>query len=311
MASSRRGGAVTAFAALALSFSAGAQDQPAFRTGTNLVTVPAVVTDERGVHVAGLQRSDFRLLDNGEDRQLTGFWPASDLPLTLGIVIDASESQRSQLLEHEDAAHQFIDAALRLGERAFIARTGRRVTLNWEGVRTPNGFRQVVLPVAGKPLGDPCVLFGGRSLCGETALWNAVYAAAQLKFTKAEGSKALVVLSDGVDTGSTHSLDDTIEQCNRQGVAVYAVHYPMDDGVPSGARLQELARKTGGANFEPPNGNFAPIFARIEADLRSQYILGFEAADGPAGEVHKIDVQVRRPSVVIRARSQYAIPEHE
>lgn len=305
MASSRRGRAVTAFAAVALSASAGAQDPPAFRTGINLVTVPTVVTDQHGVHVAGLQRTDFRVLDNGEEREITGFWPASDVPLTLGIVVDASESQRTYIREHESAARQFLEHVLRPGERGFIVRVARDVTLNWEGIRSAGGFREVLLPASGQPLGEPCGQLAGRSLCGGTALWNAVYATARLKFGKTEGSKALVILSDGADTGSTHSLAEAIRECNRAGVNAYAIRTSSAPG------LTQLAQQTGGADFEPPNGNFAPVFARIEADLRSRYILGFQAASGAPGETHKIVVQVRRPGVVIRARTEYAVPEHE
>ncbi len=278
---------------------AAAQDSPVFHTGVNLVLVPCVVTDANGAPVRDLSRSDFHLFDNGVERGLSGFATRSDAPLTLGIVLDASDSQRSRIQPHAAAARQFLERVLRPGERGFEVRVARDPTLSWEGIRSAGGFREALLPTGGSPLGEPCAQLRGRSLCGGTALWNAVYYAARLKLAKPDGAKALVILSDGADTGSAHSLDEATHECLRDGVIVYAIRNGPAPG------LVQLSGATGGADFD--DSDYSAAFARIESDLRAQYMLAFHP--GPANIPHKIRVEVSRPGLSVRSRPEYAPPD--
>jgi VWFA-related protein len=287
------------FAAAAL-LAAAAQDSPFFRTGIDLVSVPCVVTDSNGVPVPGLSRSDFHLFDNSVERDIAAFTTRADAPLTLGVLLDGSESQRSSIPEHETASRQFLERVLRTGEHGFVVRVGRDVTLVWEGIRSATGFRVVLLPAAGSALGEPCGQLHGQSLCGGTALWNGVYYAARLKLAKSDGAKALVILSDGADTGSAHSLDEASRECLREGVAVYSIRTGPAPG------LTQLSRATGGADFD--DSNYAGAFARIESDLRAQYLLAFHP--GPSGVPHRIHVDVSRPGFTVRSRTEYTPHEN-
>jgi len=276
-------------------FAAAAQDSPVFRTDVNLVLVPCIVTDANGVPVRDLSRSGFHLFDNGVERDLSSFATRSDAPLTLGIVLDASDSQRSRIPQHTAAARQFLERVLRPSERGFEVRVARDATLAWEGIRSSSGFREALLPTAGSPLGEPCAQLRGRSLCGGTPLWNAVYYAARLKPAKPDGAKALVILSDGADTGSAHSLAEATRECLRNGVTVYAIR---DGAAP---QLVQLALATGGAGFD--DSEYGAAFVRIESDLRAQYMLAFHP--GPANIPHRIRVEVSRPGLTVRSRAEY------
>ena len=268
------------------------QDAPVFRADVRLMTVPCAITDARGIAVRDLKPDEFRLYDNGVLQQIRNVWIDRDLPLMLGAILDASASQRAFLREHQDAVQQFQTRMMRPQDRSFVAWVNEAVILKSE----THGPRQVFLPRGGELLGEPCPKVRGRSFCGGTALWNAVYAAAHLKMQSFDGSKALVILSDGNDTGSIRSLQEALDELHRAGIVVYVIRYPDPLTAKSDSGLQRLATETGGLLFDPPGADYAPILERIEADLRSHYVLGFQ----PAAEKHQLKVEVTRPGVTVR-----------
>ena len=287
-----------------------AQGQPTFRADATLVTVPVLVTTPAGAPVLDLQASDFRVYDNSAPSEIRQVWFEEQLPLVIGIIVDVSDSQRSFLREHRAAVSAFLARVLHPGDRAFVVAVNEKVNIEEEYIGRPTGPSQVLLPPKGRPLGQPCGTLRGRSLCGGTALWNAVYASAHDKLNRYEGSKALLILSDGDDTGSTHSLDQAVEEVQRAGAMVYAIRYPDPVSQISGEGLARLADETGGAEFSPPAGDYEAlaIFGRVERDLRSHYILGIPPSEA-ADPVHRLRVEVKRPGLTVRARRQYVAPE--
>jgi VWFA-related protein len=284
-----------------------AQEQPTFRADAALVTVPVLVTDSRGTPVRDLQSSDFRLYDNDVSREISHVWLEEELPLVVGIIVDVSASQRSFLHEHRAAVDAFIARILHPGDRAFVVAVNQNVVAESEFVGRPSGVSQVLLPHGGQPLGEPCGVLRGRNLCGGTALWNAVYAAAHIKLSRYTGARALLILSDGNDTGSTHHLDQALDEVHRTGVLAYAIRYPDPLTRTSDDGLARLAAETGGAEFPAPYGDYAPIFDRIERDLRSHYVLAISPSAATDG-LHRLRVEVKRPGLTVRARRQYLAP---
>jgi VWFA-related protein len=232
------------------------------------------------------------------------------LPLTISIVVDISDSQRSFLREHRAVVDAFVARMLRGGDRAFIVAVNQKVSLEAEFIGRPSGISRVLLPPGGQALGVQCGTVGNRSLCGGTALWNAVYAAAHEKLSRYEGSKALLILSDGNDTGSTHSLEQALAEVQRVGAIVYAVRYPDPLSGISDDGLARLVADTGGAEFTAPSSDYEAIFDfdRIERDLRSHYVLGISPSVA-ADPVHRLRVEATRPGLTVRARRQYVAPE--
>lgn len=106
-----------------------AQDRPAFRSNVEIVVVPLTVVDANGVAVADLTRDDFRVYDNDVRRPIENLWADHDLPLTLGIIIDASESQKERVSEHRQTAIELVERILRPGDRAFVISVDEDVRL--------------------------------------------------------------------------------------------------------------------------------------------------------------------------------------
>ncbi len=203
------------------------------RVDVNLVRVASTVTDRSGGFVTGLNKRDFQLLDNGLSRDIQYLWQETDLPLTVGLIADISGSQRSFIDKHRHEVSQFLEQVLGPNDQAFIVTVAANpwlvtdLTGSIEELRM--GMERIGQRRGGPLLGDPCPTKGvrrgrPRAGCGGTALWNAVYAAARLKMKKVTGRKALIVLSDGMDTGSTHSLTDAIEAAQGAETIVYTLH---------------------------------------------------------------------------------------
>ena len=285
-----------------------------FRVDVSLVTVPVQVSTLDGAAAArDLTRDDFELFDNGEPRAIDSVWHETDLPLTLGLVIDVSGSQAEWVAEHGAILADFLWRLLRKDDRAFLVTVDADVKLVTEltgslsallaGLREAEAGEQ-----AGIPLGEQCpkVTMQFQSIviprCGGTALWNAVWASAKLKMQAVTGRKALLILSDGIDTGSNHSLPEAVAELHKAETVAYSIQYPRKSR-RSALGLQRLAEETGGLRFLPPEGSYEPVFARIEEDLRNQYVLGFRP--GGDGGHHKLEVRTRREDVRVRARSGY------
>jgi hypothetical protein len=290
------------------------QDAPVFRETTTLVTVPCTVTDERGLAVSDLGVDDFRLYVDGVRRKIDNFWPEVDLPLLLGVINDVSDSQRSHISEKDRAVTQLLARVIHGENRAFVVAVNENVILKSEVSTGPYGFRYRILAgPGGEPLGVPCGVLEGahgrRSpVCGGTALWNAVYASAHRKLIGSPGNKALLILSDGSDTGSTHNFAAALKEVQQSGTVVYAVRYP--DPLSKDASADDLRRltdETGGILFDLDGVDYAGIISRIEADLRGHYVLDFRP-DSTARETgrHSVKVEVLRSGAMVRARREYA-----
>jgi VWFA-related protein len=260
------------------------------------------------VAVTGLGREDFRVYDNGVRQDIRNLWLDKDVPLALGAIVDVSESQSRWIAAHRADVDRFLDRILRPRDRAFVVEVNRNVILRSELIGSAHGVGHVLAVGAGEPLGEPCPTLRGRSLCGGTALWNAVYAAAHWKLRSLQGSKALLILSDGDDTGSTHSLNQAVEEAQGSDAIVYAIRYSNSATAPSTTQpadgLSRLAGETGGVVFDPPGTGYGEILSRIEADLRSRYILGFHPS-ATGNPRHQLNVEVTRPGLTVRARQEY------
>lgn len=275
-----------------LAASAAAQEAPAFRSNVDLVAIPCAVVDAHGAPVGGLTREDFRVTDNGTRRVIEHLWLDTDVPLTLGVLIDASPSQEDALAEHRETARKVLEGLLRPGDRTFRIEVAATMRLWPDGTGLP------------QPFGEPCPV----GVCGGSPLWNALYDAARLQLRAAPGNKALLILTDGFDTGSTHTWRQAADETHKADATVYAIHYASVFGGNFAPDLARLIAETGGATFGAPKGDYTAIIARLEADLRRRYVLGFRP-ERLSGKVrHEVDVEVTRPDLTVRARKTYFEP---
>lgn len=298
----------------------GAQQNPDIRVDVDLVTVACSVTDRGGASAKNLKREDFDLRDNGQPREIGSLWQEADLPLTIALVADVSGSQAGFIKSHRDAIAQFLVQVIGPRDRAMVIEVAQQSWLISDLTGSPGDLGAAVEKIGtheGRQsplLGPPCRNASFPHSCGGTALWHGLYYTARRLKTVA-GRKAMVVLSDGMDTGSDISQSDLTEMAQSTGAVVYSIKYanPMRflsltatlaQAVSHG--LDRLSRETGGLTFPNPGRKTAEVFAQIESDLRNMYVLGFTPPDGARdGKFHKLEVRVAGPDLVVRSRAGY------
>jgi Ca-activated chloride channel family protein len=270
------------------------------------------VVNASGVAVGDLTRDEFQVYDNDVRRPVESLWLDADLPLTLGVIIDASEGQKEQLSEHHRTAAELLQRILRLGDRAFVISVEEDVRLWADLTDATVDFGRQLSGSAGDVFGEPCAKrrsnipgLGPWSACGSSPLWNAIYDAARIKLQPLTGNKALLILTDGFDSGSTHSWNQAADAVSRSDASLYAIQYRSGFGGSFAPDLYRLVRETGGTWFRAPDGEYRQIVSRLETDLRRRYVLGFRPEKLSGKRRHDVRIEVTRPNLSVRARKTY------
>jgi len=216
------------------------------------VTLYATVRDKKGKIVSNLNKDDFSLQDEDNPQAITYFARESDLPLTLGPLVDTSLSQRRVLDAERDASYAFLDHMLRPDkDKAFLIHFDQEVELLQDLTSSREKLKSAMQELktpspefsnaggGGGSRGDPDDSGqggrGGQSRYGRgTLLYDAVFLASDELMKKQQGRKALIILSDGVDHGSKETLEDAIEAAQRADSAVYSVFFPGEEGQDRG-----------------------------------------------------------------------------
>ena len=280
-----------------------AQQEATFSTTVKVVNVLVTVRDKQGQLVPGLTRDDFTLDEDGRTQAIRYFSPRSDLPLTLGLLLDVSGSQRTVLAEQRRASRQFLDKVLRKDDQAFLLVFDRQIRVI-DGLTLPE-MDMKTTGAQGTALYD-AIVFAARRIAGQA------------------GRKALIVLSDGYDTASAASLAAAVEAAQRADTLVYSIRFldrdifafevPESRGgspVPREGRkaLERIAKETGGGFFDLSAADtLEKIYGRIEDELRNQYSLGFTPAQNrekSRESYRKIRVSVKRKGLTVQARDGY------
>jgi hypothetical protein len=268
-----------------------------FTSSVRVVNVFATVRDRKGQLVRGLKREDFELREDGRTQSIRYFSADSNLPLTVGLLFDVSGSQRKVLEQQRGAAKTFLGKMLRPGDSAFFIAFDRNVSL-----LDAAGFQLLSADGAGSQ---------------GTALFDALQRAAQ-RLQSEPGRKALIVLSDGIDTASSTKAAAAITALQRADTLVFPVHFydrdvfafevpsPALDNLRAGKRmLERIAKETGGTLHEVSGERtLDDSFTRIQEELRYQYSLGYSPAAGRAG-YRKLHVQVKLRGLEVQARDGY------
>jgi VWFA-related protein len=217
----------------------------------NVVNVLATVRDKHGKIVNTLGKDDFTISEDGRAQSIHYFTRESDLPLTLGLLVDTSLSQRRVLDQERSASHGFLDQMVRADkDKAFVIHFDREVEL-LQDLTNSNEKLEAALGKLTAPQftrtggGDPNDQGGGRDgddnrgngrgqgrhhTGGGTLLYDAIYLASDELMKKQQGRKALIVLSDGVDRGSKESLETAVATAQKADTAVYSILYKDDEG---------------------------------------------------------------------------------
>lgn len=274
---------------------------------SRLVTLAVNAVDAQGSPMGGLERQDFRLLEDGKEQRIAFFERESATPLSIVLAIDGSESTLTSGRLEREAAKRFVRALLReqdeLDLMAFSDSVQEIVPFTNNKKRIEDGFGQMQRGEA-------------------TAVYDAIYLASQrLGETSAANGRrrVLVLISDGGDTVHGTQYGPALEQAQRSGVLVYAlivVPIAADAGRNTGGEhaLMQMAMDTGGKYFYVEDRrDLAPAFAKVSDDLRTQYVLGYYApertvksrADGFRGIRVEVANEAKKEGVGLRYRTGY------
>ncbi|HVS01029.1 MAG TPA: VWA domain-containing protein [Thermoanaerobaculia bacterium] len=256
-----------------------------------LVELYTTVVDRSGQLVQGLTEGDFEVLEGGKPQAITKFELVQNLPLTIGIVLDNSGSMESSLVEARQAASDFLRNVIQPRDRCFSMRFSSRPEL-------------LVAPTD-----DVAVVsqsLEGLQAVGGTALHDAIVSSLHY-FRATQGQRALVLLSDGDDTASSVSFEDALEYARRSGVAIYPIGLNLPIGVGAPNKLKRLAEATGGRFFNIHKAaDLAGVYEQIEAELRSKYLLAFQAESATQDRTFRIvEVRVKKSGMKARTARGY------
>ncbi len=287
--------------------SAGSGDNPdenltVIRKRVDEVNVVFTVTDKRGHFVKDLTQNDFKVVDDGKPATIRFFGKETNLPLRVGLLIDASNSVRDRFKFEQEAAIEFLNQIIRTKyDEAFVIGfdTTPEVTQDF----TDN---------------TEALSHGVRMLRpgGGTAMYDAIYYACRDKLMKEDKGqtatrRAIILLSDGEDNQSRVSREEAVEMAQRAEVIIYAISTNTSGLKLRGDKiLEHFAEETGGKAFFPFKiQDVADAFSQIQDELRSQYAVSYKPADFIAdGKYRKIEILADNKKYKVRARKGYYAP---
>jgi VWFA-related protein len=210
------------------------QQNPTISVKVKVVNVLATVRNKKGEIVRNLTKDDFALEEDDHPQTIKYFIQENDLPLTVGLLVDTSLSQRRVLSAERTASYSFLDHMLREDkDKAFVIHFDREVEL-LQDLTSSRKRLQSSLELLETPQQDSASYPGGGGSSGRrgggTLLYDAVYLASNELMKKQTGRKAVVILSDGVDHGSKETLQDAIESAQRADTLVYSIFFPGEEG---------------------------------------------------------------------------------
>lgn len=285
------------------------QDAPVFSTDVKVINVLATVRNRTGALVGNLDRDDFSLSEDGRPQTIRYFARESDLPLTLGLMVDTSGSQRRVLDAERGASLRFLDQVVReKKDQVFIMQFDSAVQMRQALTSSVGKLDDALAYVDTETVRQLRMQHGGGTL-----LYDAVARASDEVMSKLSGRKALIVLSDGVDVGSYGTLKDAVEAAARADTLIYSILYsdPGAYGIFGGGDgkgvLERMSNDSGGGFFEVSKKQTVDrIFDILQEELRSQYSLGY-VSDKPItiSEFRKIQLTVRQKGLLVQARHQF------
>ncbi len=273
------------------------QDDDVIRVNTDLVVLNVTVTDKAGQYVPGLRLSDFTIFEDGKQvsPELISSFSLHESPFASVVLLDTSGSMESRLSLARSAAIRFLDG-LRDEDVAAVYKFDSKV----EQVQEFSSGR------------DLAPMVYGVHATGLTTLNDAIVDAAKALAARPEKRKAIVVLSDGMDTHSKATSEKAIESALAVGASIYAVDMSAAEGSglsnrQSAAVLRDFAEKSGGRCVATPGGPaLRDAFASIADELGHQYTIAFRPMNQRHdGKWHKLDVKSSRSDLEIRSRKAY------
>jgi VWFA-related protein len=273
------------------------------RVPVNEVRVIFTVTDKHGHYIKDLKKNDFRVVDDRKPAvEIRSFRSETDLPLQVGLLVDASNSVRDRFKFEQEAAIEFLNSMIRPKyDKAFVV-----------------GFDATPEVTQDFTDNTEFLSHGVRELRagGGTAMYDALYYACRDKLLKQEQAgavrRAIILLSDGDDNLSHVTREEAIEMAERAEVIVYTISTNISGMKAKGDKvLERIAEATGGRAFFPFQiRDVSDAFRSIQDELRSQYAMAYKPADFAAdGRYRTIEILAQEKGLKVRTRKGYYAPK--
>ena len=289
-----------------------AQAQTTIKVDVNLVDLAFVARDAQGQLVGNLTRDDIELYEDAVPQKIHTFAKSTDLPLNLGLIVDASGSQDPFGKKHKKDLEVFLKEILRPQDRVFLLCFGNHLRLvndftnsaeqlleNYTLFESNKGHFPELGPREDRDLG--------------TAFYDSIYYSVTEKFAQVSGRKAILMFSDGEDNSSSHNMMTAIETAQASNVAVYAIRYTETKHGRLTARnkygisvMDRIAKETGGVHIDAEQTAADTYFRQIAEELRTSYELSYYPTNkAKDGSFRKISIAPKGESVTIRSKTGY------
>ncbi len=286
--------------------------QEPIRVKVNLVSVAFVARDARGALVDNLTQDDVDVIEDAVPQKVTYFSRSLDVPLTLGVVVDASGSQDHFSKQHKNDLEVFFKDVLGPKDRVFLVGFGNHIRLvsdfsqsagdlldQWKLYQKSTGKFPELGPAESRDLG--------------TAFYDSIYYSVTEKLAREDGRRAILLFSDGEDNSSSHDMMTAIETAQSENVIVYTIRYTDKEHGKLTARnkygisvMDRVARETGGAHIDAETTDAHTYFRQIAEELRTSYELGYYPTDPLKDDsFRKIVIKTKREGVKVRAKTGY------
>jgi len=288
------------------------RSQEPIRVKVNLVSVAFVARDGRGALVDNLTQEDVDVFEDAIPQKVAFFSRSADVPLTLGVVVDASGSQDHFSKQHKNDLEIFFKDVLGPKDRVFLVGFGNHIRLvcdfsqsgtdlldDWKKYQKDTGKFPELGPKESRDLG--------------TAFYDSIFYSVTDKLAGENGRRAILLFSDGEDNSSSHDMMTAIETAQRENVVVYSIRYTDKEHGKLTARnkygmsvMERVARETGGAHIDAETTDAHVYFRQIAEELRTSYELGYYPTDPLKDDsFRKIVIKPKREGIKVRAKTGY------
>jgi len=292
------------------------ENEDVIRVETNLTNIFFTAADSNKRFISNLTKEQVRVFEDGQPQDIFTFQQNIDLPLSVAILIDTSQSEERTLPDEKAAARAFLEAIMRPSkdEAAIVSFTGE-VTLEQGFTGNVDRLQRAIdrvefIPPAGyigrgvvvnQPTTPP-ISDTNQILAGSTALWDAVWATSnELLSDSADNTRrAIILLTDGVDTISQVKMHEAVERAQKADALIYAIGIgdSYHGGVDRGS-LKKLAERTGGrAYFPESERELRAAFEQIQRELREQYLVAYSPSNkNRDGSYRRIQIEIIDPEL--------------
>lgn len=283
------------------------------KVDVHLVNVTFSVRNTRGAPIGDLTRDDFEVLEDNVPQKIAFFGSQNDLPISLGLIVDASGSQEHYGQQHRHDLEDFLKKTLQPRDRAFLMCFGNHLRLTSDYSSSP---AHILGALRLFEKGDHSTPELGPKEIRElgTAFYDAIYYSITERLaTSEQGRRALIMFSDGEDNSSSHNLLDAIETAQSADVLFFGLRYTdMRRGQLTARNkygisvMERLSNLTGGAHFDARAKGLSAAFTEITEQLRSSYEIGYHSTNpNRDGSFRKITIAVKKPGLTVRAKTGY------